>query len=248
MSNCNEYSDEHISAYIDGELDNEERAQLLFDEQENPDLAERIYNAHRLKEKIQLAYSDLSTPQLEKRSFSCTAFVHQRFPLVAGLALLLFTAAILVPALNNNDDLIIAEQLIENTQTVSASSIDKVVGTNKQVILNIAHYQPERFSETIDYIEALLIKNNTDKTFNIEIVASNAGLNALDADTSIHAERLNAMAEIIDRLTIVACAKSLARLASEGNSTQLLKAITLTPSVAEQVAKRTGDGWLYLKI
>ncbi len=93
-----------------------------------------------------------------------------------------------------------------------------------------------------------MIKNKTDKKFNIEIVASSAGLNALDADTSIHAERLNAMAERLDNLKIVACAKSLARLASEGNTIQLLKAITVTPSVAEQVAKRTGDGWLYLKI
>ncbi|RKZ61257.1 MAG: hypothetical protein DRQ44_11955 [Gammaproteobacteria bacterium] len=248
MSNYNEYSDEHISAYIDGELDNEERAQLLFDEQENPDLAERIYDARILKEKIQLAYSDMSTPQFENKSFSCTAFVHQRFPLVASLALLLIAAAMFVPTLNNNDDLIIAKQLIKNTPVVTASNIDKAIGTNKQVILNIAHYQPEWFSESIDHIEALLIKNKTDKKFNIEIVASSAGLNALDADTSIHAERLNAMAERLDNLKIVACAKSLARLASEGNTIQLLKAITVTPSVAEQVAKRTGDGWLYLKI
>jgi intracellular sulfur oxidation DsrE/DsrF family protein len=248
MSNYNEYSDEHISAYIDGELDNEERAQLLFDEQENPGLAVRIYDARILKEKVQLAYSDMSTPQLAKRPFSCTAFVHQRFPLVAGLALLLITVALLAPALNNNDDLIIAKQLIKSTQTITAGNIDKAVGTNKQVILNIAHYPPERFSETIDHIEALLIKNKTDKKFNIEIVASGAGLNALDADASIHAERLNTMAGKIDNLKIVACAKSLARLASEGNTIQLLKAITVTPSVAEQVAKRTGDGWLYLKI
>ena len=59
MNKQNQYSDEHINAYIDSELDNDERTRLLFDEQQDTVLAQRINDARILKEKVQLAYSDL---------------------------------------------------------------------------------------------------------------------------------------------------------------------------------------------
>ena len=45
MNTQSQYSDEHINAYIDSELDNEERARLLFDEQQDTSLAQRINDA-----------------------------------------------------------------------------------------------------------------------------------------------------------------------------------------------------------
>ena len=51
MNKQSQYSDEHINAYIDGELDNDERAHLLFDEQQDTALARRINETRMLKEK-----------------------------------------------------------------------------------------------------------------------------------------------------------------------------------------------------
>ena len=42
MNALTKYSDEHINAYIDDELDSEERARLIFDEQNDAELAARI--------------------------------------------------------------------------------------------------------------------------------------------------------------------------------------------------------------
>ena len=84
--------------------------------------------------------------------------------------------------------------------------------------------------------------------FMLEIVANGQGLKALDTDTSPYAKKINLMATQFDNLEVVACAKSLAKLAAQGNPIQLMKSIMITPSAAEQVAKRTGAGWLYLKI
>ena len=66
MKKQNKYSDEYISAYIDGELDSEERARLLFDEQSDEELIQRINQARLLKEKIQLAYADIKNTKYEK--------------------------------------------------------------------------------------------------------------------------------------------------------------------------------------
>jgi len=47
-----DYSDEHVNAYIDGELDVDEHAQLLQDEQRSNTLAQRINDIRMLKEKV----------------------------------------------------------------------------------------------------------------------------------------------------------------------------------------------------
>ncbi|MDX2504364.1 MAG: hypothetical protein QNL62_07800 [Gammaproteobacteria bacterium] len=176
MKNQNQYSDEHINAYIDGELDNDERALLLFDEQEDTALAQRINNARMLKEKVQLAYSDLSANNIAKQPFSCTAFVCNHKSLVAGLIVLITAAVLLRPAFINNDDLILAKQLIKNTQAIAPETIDTTIGTNKQIVINISQYQPQYFDVAIDQIETLLQQHRNDKSFSIEIVANKNGL------------------------------------------------------------------------
>jgi len=247
MKQHNTYSDEYINAYIDGELDSEERACILFDEQTDDELAQRINETRMLKEKIQLTYSDITKKENEKRSFSCTAFSSRHRSFVAALLLFSVIATILTYNMRSNDELIAAKRLINNTQAIPAIAINTAVGDHEHVIINISQYQPKKFGETISSIETLL-KNKNSTSFKLEIVANKQGLKALDTETSMHAERISQLTARFDNLKVVACAKSLAKLAAEGNPIQLMKSIMITPSAAEQVAKRTGAGWLYLKI
>ncbi len=248
MKEQNHYSDEHISAYIDGQLDNEERARLLFDEQQDTELAQRISDSRALKEKIQLAYSDLTSHATATRSFNCAEFVSKRRSLVAGIAVLLITAVLLVPVMMNNSDINLAKNLIKTTDAISSDKISAAIGSNKQIVINLSQYQPERFGTTIDHIEALLVQHGDDELFNIEIVASKNGLKALDTRTSIHAERISLLAQRYNNLDIVACAKSMANLTASNNPIKLMKDILVAPSAAEQVAKRMSDGWIFLKL
>jgi intracellular sulfur oxidation DsrE/DsrF family protein len=248
MSDKNIYSDEFISAYIDGELDNDERARLLFDEQQDTELAQRINAARTLKEKVQLAFSDVANAKDTKRPFSCAAFANRHRALVASLFLLTTIISIITYNIIRNDSLIVAKQLIENTQVIPAKGISDAVGTNQRVVINISKYHPQNFSETIDHIETLLNDHKNDGFFNVEIVANGQGLKVLDTKTSTHAARLNQLAEQFNNLEVIACARSLAELASHGDTVQLMKSIIITPSAAQQVAKRTDEGWLYLKI
>ena len=241
------HSDEYISAYIDGELDSEERAHLLFNEQTDKELAQRINETRMLKEKIQLVYSGVTSNKDEKKSFSCTAFVSRHRALAASLLLFSIVTAMFTYNMGGNDNLDLAKQLIRNTQAISASAISDVIGDEKQVIINVSQYHPQNFSETIDNIEALLQKKDG-SSFNVEIVANGQGLKALDEETSAHASKINQLANRFDNLEVVACAKSMAKLATEGNPIKLMKSIMITPSAAEQVANRTSAGWLYIKL
>ncbi len=248
MKQHDAYSDEYISAYIDGELDNEERALILFDEQEDNGLAQRINDARMLKEKVQLAYSDVYDNQSANKPFSCTAFVCRHRSLAAAVLVLVIAAGMFAPALMNDDRLTLARQLINNTLPIEPDAISKAVGDNALVVINFSRYIPQTFDATIENIEALLLRHSTDKQFYIEIVANKTGLRALDTKTSLHAARITELAERFDNLSVVACAKSLANLADSGNPIQLMKSIIITPSAAQQVAKRTAEGWLYVKM
>jgi len=248
MKKQNFYSDEHISAYIDGELDSDERARLLFEEQQDPELAQRISDSRVLKEKIQLAYSDFASQKNTKKAFNCTNFVSKQRSLVAGIAVFAIAAALLLPFIMDNHEVVVARHLIKDTQVISPDRISTAVGNNKQIVINLSQYQPENFDATIDHIEALLSQHNSDNAFSVEIVANKNGLKALDTKTSIHAERISLLAKRYDNFDVVACMKSMADLAESGNPIKLMKDIMLAPSAAEQVAKRMADGWIFLKL
>lgn len=248
MSKQNEYSDEHINAYIDSELDSDERARLLFDEQEDASLAKRVNEVRMLKEKIQLAYSGSYDENTNKTPFSCTAFVSRHRSLVAGWLIFTAISATLTYNMGTNDNLVLAKQLIANTQPISASSISDAIGVHKRVIILLSQYNPEYFSKTIDHIEAVLRQHSNDKSFNVEIVANGQGLKALDMETSIHAERIAQLSKQFSNLKVVACGRSLAKLAAEGDPIQLMRSIMITPSAAQQIAKRISNNWFYLKI
>lgn len=248
MRDHDNYSDEYINAYVDGELDNDDRARILFDEQEDTVLAQRINEVRMLKEKVQLVYADIHDINSVKKPFSCTVFTHGHRSLVAGIIILITITAFLLPVIIKNDELLLARQLINSTQPIAAGKISAAIGTNKQVVINISQYQAQNFDTIIDHIEALLIQNSADELFNIEIIANKSGIKALDTKTSLHAERISLLASRFSNLSIVACAESLANLASDSNPVELMKNILVTPSAALQVSKRINEGWLYLKV
>ncbi len=249
MTARTKYSDEFINAYIDGELDNDERARLLFDEQQDADLAQRICDARILKEKVMLAYADMQTAPVELPGNHIARPRLSRFrSLAASITILLAVAATFGYTYQQQQRISAAAQLIASTDAIAADALAPVVGNHQRVILNISQYQPQQFSNTVQHIETLLSRHRNDNTFNLEIVANGQGLKALDKQTSKHADELTQLANRFDNLKIVACAKSLAKLASQGDPVQLMASIMLTPSAAEQVARRTGEGWLYIKI
>jgi len=248
MNTQNNYSDEYISAYIDGELDNEERTRLLFAEQEDELLAKRINEARMLKEKVQLAYLEYSKHSLQNKPFKCSVFVKQHRSLVAGFVLLIGLTALLLPYVYVNGDLSRANELMDSTQPLMETSLATAVGEHSHVLIHVSQYQEDKFGSVIDEIEALLHQHHADKSLTVEIVANKQGLKVLDADRSKFAYRLEQLTKRFDTLELVACAKSLTQLASNGEPVNLLKSITTTPTAAQQVARRTAEGWVYIKV
>lgn len=248
MNTQNNYSDEYISAYIDGELDNEERASLLFAEQQDELLARRINEARIMKEKVQLAYMEFSKDNTQNTNLKCSVFINQHRSLVAGVVLLIGMAALLISYVYKTDDITYATRLMNNTRPLMATAIADVIGKHSHVVIHVSQYQEGKFGSVIDEIEALLYQHDAEKSLSIEIIANKQGLKVLDADNSKFAHRLEQLANRFTTLEVVACAKSLAQLASMDEPVNLITSILTTPSAAQQVARRTSEGWMYIKV
>ncbi len=165
-----------------------------------------------------------------------------------GIIIIIVSAIMLLPSVTKNNEITLAKQFIENSPVISPGDFSSTVGQNKRVLINLAQYQPEKFDDTINNIKALLTNNESDKSFHIEIIASKKGLKVLDLKTSRHLEQINQLSNQFNNLKVIACAKSLTTLLAEGDPIQLSKAVIFTPSTAQQVAKRTKEGWLYVKL
>ncbi len=248
MNKPEQYSDEYISAYIDGELDHDERKHVLYAEQSDPALASRINNARMLKEKVQLSYCDIVSPQVLKKPFSCVAFSQRKTVLAASLLICVVLLSLFGYQLSNGEDVNIARQLIKRTPPISVEAISSTVADHRHILINVSQYQPDTFSATIEHIESLLSQHDADKDFRVEIVASGQGVRAFDNDRSAHVDSITTLVTKFDNLDVVVCAKSLASLATAEDPITLIQSIMTTPSVAQQVAKRTGQGWFYLKL
>jgi len=155
---------------------------------------------------------------------------------------------LLLPYAYENGDLSRANQLMDSTQPLMANSIADAVGEHSHVLIHVSQYQEGKFGSVIDEIEALLHQHNADKSLSVEIIADKQGLRVLDADKSIFARRLEQLTKRFDTLQLVACARSLTQLASVGEPVNLLKSIITTPTAAQQVARRTAEGWVYIKV
>lgn len=248
MNSQDNYSDEYISAYIDGELDQEERVRLILAEQEDEVLARRIKDTRILKEKVQLAYLELVNDGGQNRTLNRSVLAKRYRSLFAGLLLLSGIAALLMIYVNESDDLTRANQLMTSTQPLMAKSITSVIGTHRHVLIHVSQYREETFGAVIDEIERLLQRHDAAGPLNIEIVANKQGLRVLDVDTSIFSDRLQRLLSQFDTLAVVACAKSLAQLATSDEPVNLLKSIITTPTAAHEVARRTSEGWIYIKV
>lgn len=116
------------------------------------------------------------------------------------------------------------------------------------MLIHVSQYQEDKFGSVIDEIEALLHQRNADKSLTVEIVANKQGLRVLDVDRSKFAHRLEQLTKRFDTSRLVACARSLTQLASDGEPVKLLKSIITTPTATQQVARRSAEGWVYIKV
>lgn len=244
MTQENDYSDSILNAFIDGELDDRERHDLITDMECDQALNERVLRLRKVRELMRHAYKDVSAPdrsqQHERKSGSLVVNLY-----VASIVLMVgvFVGWGTQVYFNPNNGLMEFAEITEQ---------NNIINQNEQVtrlMIHVTTDDPVRLDIMLDETEDLLKQYELNKkVLEMSILTNARGINLVSTSTP-YAERLHALTERYDNITFNACRETLERLnKDELRNIELLPEAHVVPSAIGEVIKRRQQGWSYIKI
>lgn len=235
MNNEHPFSDEHLNAYVDKQLDAEEAGQVLEQLRQGSTLNQQVCELRQMQDMIRHAYSDAAIPE------SRTELKKRRWPryIQGAAAMLLLAVGVTVG------------WMAHGTDPVTRQGVYLTAGQHRaqNIILHISTDDPIKVSDALDQAEMMLARNkDKGKPFRLEIVANGDGLNLLRARYSSYPERTEELIHNYDNLTVMACARTLQAIKEQGGDVELLPHVSTTESALERVVDRLQDGWLYIRV
>ena len=244
MSHPHQYSDELINAYLDGELDKEDRKAFVESMRNNPELSHRICQLEKVRGMVQIAYHEFD-PVDSPSSVKTRHWTSSGVGIAASILMVvgLFTGWFSHQYLGKDEGLIELAQTIQSHAPVADHE-------PWRVLLHVSSDDPYRINTVLNEAEAILQHYEAEQRIvNIQILANGKGLNVLRDDKSDFAQRIAKMQKRYKNLVFLACAKAIERVESEkGVQVKLLPHTQVVPSAVNQVLNRQKEGWTYIKI
>jgi len=232
-------SEEQLNAFIDGELEAEERG-CLFNEAERSDsdeLDQRLCQQRKLKELVQHAYRDVPEP---KRHLTGRRIQTG----MMGLAM----AASLLLVLGVTTGLFIRGFIDQGPRPggIAAANNPQAVAAMENYILHVISGEPEQMKLALQKAQHLLSSAEPGKPRQVEVVANEQGLDLLRSDVTPFSAEISALAG--ESVIFYACSKAIRRLEEKGIEVQLVPEAIPGYTALDRVVIRMKDGWQYIKI
>lgn len=239
------FSDEHLNAYLDNQLDAEERSLLLEELRRDQALAERVCKLQKVQDMVQLAYHNVASEQSPDQSG------RRRWPLYFAQA----ASALLILGLGlsigwfSHDTFKRPPSLFELAQSAQVAAKPQPDDELK-VMLHINSYDPSRLKTVLDEAEYLLrTSRNKQRPLRIEIMANGEGLKLLQQGNTPYASKVQDLSSQYQNVRFMACRIALNRYREEnGISIELLPNVDVVPSAMQEALLRQREGWTYLRI
>ncbi len=237
MSKDKNISEEQLNAFLDGELESEERT-CLFDEAErSTELDQRLCQQRKLKELVKHAYREVPEPNrllAGRRSSSSVLGLSLVASLLLGLGAIagLFAHGFLVK------DPPLAEYAV--------ASNPQAIAEMENYILHVTSGEPQQMKLALHKAEELLSSAENGISRQVEIVANEKGLNLLRSDITPFSSEISALAD--HNVIFYACSKAIQRLEEKGIEVHLVPEAIPGYTALDRVVIRMKDGWQYIKI
>jgi intracellular sulfur oxidation DsrE/DsrF family protein len=230
-----QFSDEILNAFIDDELDNEDRERLLTAIQKDPELGRRVNDLRALRDMVKLAYSLDGAHSATQQP-------------AGGSKLIQGVAASVILALG-----ILLGWTLHTSPGKSIDTIARSINTGhrkgNKVVLHITTDNPDKLAVVLNETERLLKKNaHTPGKLQIAILANGKGIKLLQVSNQRFSKRLTSLSRRYSNLSLLACNETLRRLRREGRLEPLLPAARTVPSALREVFQRQRDGWTHIQI
>ncbi len=230
-------SEEQLNAFVDGELEAEERNGLFAEAEKSADLDQRICQHRKLKELIKHAYRDVPEPKRRlpggrTRNSMLNLAIAASLALVLGLTAGMFLRGFL-PSVSSPEEL-------------AGSGSQLAAAVTENYILHVASGQPEQMKLALQTANDLLSSADPDRPRRVEVVANEQGINLLRTDVTPYSEEISALAA--KNVVFYACTKTIQRLEMRGIEVQLVPEAIPGYTALDRVVIRMKDGWQYIKI
>ncbi|HKK13474.1 MAG TPA: hypothetical protein VKA14_02315 [Gammaproteobacteria bacterium] len=250
LNNTN-ISDEHLNAFVDGQLDTDEKSRVFSAINEDEDLNRRACELRKLRDLVRHAYGEppAAAPRASRRMAAAVGTGLRRTA-VAGLLVALGVAGGWYSRAHVEHNQLQAMFLDKDRAFETADLHDLAqIQKEKKVILHISSANPQRIRDALDMAEHLLktYKAHHERA-ELEVVANAGGLNLLRSDTSQFAGRIKRMQQQYANLAFLACRNAMEHLKKEkGVDVKLLPQALVTPSALDEILTRLQEGWVYIR-
>lgn len=238
MSRNMPISDELLGAFLDNQLDDRERVQVLEALQQDKTLEAEVCELRNDMELVALAYR---SPPLPKTYPAMSGGMRPGWRMAAAV-LLVITGAMTGWLVHGWRGDLAGSPLQEIAQLNPVSP-----GASK-IIFHLGSLEPSRVEGMLDTVEDLLREGRAHGSpLQVEIIANAEGLGLLRRG-SPYAGRIGSLAEAYDNVSFLACGIAMenARL-SENTDVQLLPQARRISAALEQILTRLKQGWTYVR-
>ena len=229
MNSDERFSEEQLNAFVDDELDPEEKSRVFSEAGDHPELDQRLCQQRKVKELVKHAYHDVPTP---RRAGKAPIGRRGLFGRAIAAAMLLgvgLAAGFLGQfALDRNAD-----------QAAVAVMPDKY-------LLHVASGDPSDMAAALERAESLLQSAPGDGIRQVEIVANEKGLDLLRSDITNFATEISVLQA--HDVVFYACSKTIERLEDQGVNVRLVPHTIAKYTAVDRVVTRMQEGWTYEKI
>lgn len=239
------FSDELLNAYVDGELDAEERRRIETAMQQDSGLRERVEALQDLKQLVRSAYVHETTERAAAGTW--------RMPSIVGVAASVAAFALGVALTwgwySYTDG-------PPGARVAAVSSDDATMGVNKdqavKAIFHINRNDPGRLSEILNETEALLTTTRqAGRTASVRIIASGNGLLLFEKESAPASQRISAMKDDYpSHLIFNGCGLAYKQFKSReaDGELQLLPEVQLVDLGVLELMRRQRQGWAYIRL
>ena len=237
MNKDDNISEEQLNAFVDGELESEERSCLFNEAERSEELDQRLCQQRKLKELVKHAYKDVPAPKrLLAGGRTGTGMVGlgvaASLLLVLGLTAGIFMRGLFEPAASPGSN-----TALGNAQSVAAT---------ENYILHVVSGEPQQMRLALQKAEELLSTASSGHPRQVEVVANERGLDLLRSDVTLFSDEISALAK--EEVIFYACSKAIQRLEEKGVEVQLVPEANPGYTALDRVVIRMKDGWQYVKI
>jgi len=237
MNKDDDFSEEQLNAFVDGELAPEEKSSLFSESEQSETLDQRVCQQRKIKELVKHAYEHVPAETRLGRAPLARASLFGK-AMAAGFLLAVGLSAGIVAHnffdLGHRND-----GLTANVVPAPASEIENY-------LLHVVSGEPEQMLVALEQARFLLESADDDVFRQVEIIANERGLDLLRSDVTPFAEEISALQR--SNVVFYACSKTIQRLEERGVRVELVPYTNPNYTALDRVVTRMQAGWKYEKI